>query len=169
MNFKEVLLNPALIGLISLFLTGAGGLIGYGFRYQLDKQKELQSEVNRERREVYQKLVNLTVDLFMSGKKADSLGADDLDTVRLKLIEIYKKEMLYASPEVVNAFGDFMQLAYRTNDTPGLEVSPFDVIASLTNLIGAMRTDLGLSNSDLGSSNERLLRPIITDFDQGFQ
>ena len=66
---RSILLHPALVGLFGLLLTGLGALIGYAIRYQLDKRKELVSEVNRERRAVYQQIVEFLFGILQDTKQ----------------------------------------------------------------------------------------------------
>ena len=48
----------------------------------------------------------------------------------------------------------------------GKGADPYQVIYRMSELMAAMRTDLGLSNKGMGKSNRRLLRVLITDIDK---
>jgi len=105
--------------------------------------------------------VNLVINLFTSAKKEEAI---DNDKFTAQLYAIYKKNILYASPDVVNAFGDLMQYLYK-HDSAGQSTPPQKILRHLTKLMGAMRKDLGLSNKNLGKDAQNLLRVMITDFE----
>ncbi len=151
--------------IFTIIVAAISGSAGYFIKDNLDKKRELISEVNMERREVYQQTVDLIINIFANTKSQDSLSIEQQLTMITQLYDIYKKNLLYASPEVINAFADFMQHAYQNtgNATP-LETKAY--LRKLSILLGAMRTDLGLKNDGLGSDQQNLLRVMITDFDQ---
>lgn len=105
---SSVLLNPAVIGICGLLLTGSGALIGYAVRYQLDKRKELVSEVNRERRAVYQQIVEFLFGMLQNTKQGKPT---DINKMVSDLYRIYSKKVLYASPEVIDALNEFMEMS----------------------------------------------------------
>jgi len=156
-----ILLNPALIGIYGLLLTGTGALIGYAVRYQLDKRKELVSEVNRERRAVYQQIVEFLFSILQDTKQGKPT---DTNKMVADLYRIYSKKVLYASPEVIDALNDFMEQSQQANAVKGFD--PYRVIYCMADLMAAMRKDLGLSNKGMGKHNRRLLRVLITDIDK---
>ena len=122
-------INTTLISII-LPLIGAG--IGYMTKHYIEKRKEIQSEVTKERRTLYQQFINLVIDLF-SGIKA---GNDIEDSKTLtQLYEFYKKYILYASPEVILDFSDFFQIIYKENSGK-IPVNHFDKIKKLTKIMG---------------------------------
>jgi len=69
-------------------LIGAG--VGYLIKQNIEKKKELLSDVHKERRELYQQFVNLIVDIFKQSKKNKNIGDDTIN----KLYEFYKKYIL---------------------------------------------------------------------------
>jgi hypothetical protein len=147
---------------LSVLPSIIGGLVGYFIKHSIDKKRELQSEVTKERRELYQNFVNLIIDIFCETRT----GEKQPDTQLLsKLFEFYKKYVLYASPEVINNFSDYFQYLYSANG----ETNTLDHkihFRKLSKIMKAMRTDLGLSNKELGEDGERLFRALITDFDK---
>jgi len=146
-----------------LFVPIIAALIGYWFRYFLDRKKELASEVNRERREVYQEVVDMVIGIL---KDVKSNKKTNINEVTKKLFNIYRKEILYASPKVINAFNDFMDNAKEAEklnlDT---KQSSARVLLKLASLLAAMRKDLGLSNRGFGKNHKKLLRSLIQDID----
>lgn len=146
---------------ISLFISLISGMIGYFVKNQIDKKKELLNEVNKERRKAYQDFINLVVDLFANIKSEDKKENSEFIP---SLYSFYKKNILFASPKVVNSFSDYMQFIfhYDTND----KRQHFEHILKLTEVMKAMREDIGLSNKDLGKHGENLMRAIINDFDK---
>ncbi len=155
--------EQALITLVTILLPLIGGGIGFLFKRYLDKQKELFNEVAKERRQSYQDFINLIIDIF----SADKIGGKTLKTEDhvAKLYQFYKKNILFAPPKIVNAFGDYMQYLYtleKNEDPKRYQVH----ILKLTRVMKEMRHDLGLTNTDLGEGGERLMRAMIKDFDQ---
>lgn len=142
----------------TVIVAAVSGSAGYFIKDSLDKKRELINEVNKERREVYQQTINLMIELFASAKKDEE--AVFSDTIN-QLYDIYKKNLLYASPEVINAFADLMQHVYKDPNSTDYKT----LFKKLTTLFAAMREDLGLDNDDLGEDYQNLIRAMFTDFD----
>ena len=151
-------ITPIIIASMGLI----GGIIGYLLRYFLDKKKEHVSENRKITRELYQGFVNRVVELFKSVKetKEDNSGVAMKQIVD-GIFEFYKKYLLYASPELVRAFGDFMQFNYRQTAK-----DPKETMRRLGRVIKTMRSELGLSNKGLGEDGEEVFRALLKDFDQ---
>jgi len=58
-----------------------------------------------------------------------------------------------------------MEQTQRTT-AAGKCADPYQVMYRMSELMAAMRTDLGLSNKSMGRHNRRLLRVLITDIDK---
>lgn len=161
---KSVLLvcmdETTILTLTTIFLPILAGAVGYLYKSSVEKKRELYSEVSRERRAAYQLFVNLVLDILNDTDKK----IDNAQHMK-KLHEFYKKNILFASPEVALAFGDYMQFVYQVSDKT-LQASPMEQFKRLTKVMKVMRTDLGLSNKDLGENGEKLLRGILRDFDK---
>lgn len=140
---------------ILLPLLGAG--VGFLLKRYLDKKRELSNENAKERRQAYQDFVNIIIDLF-AGEKTQKKPFNIS-----RLFEFYKKNVLFAPPNVVNAFGDYMQYLYKFDSSDPNQSA--EHIRKLTNVLKHMRKDLGLSNKKLGDNAEKLMRAIIKDFD----
>jgi hypothetical protein len=144
-----------IVVIIPLFAAG----LGYLLKETIERRKILQSEVYKEKRELYQQFINLIVDLFSNSKVGKDLPTNDLLTT---LFSFYKKYILYASPEVINAYSDYFQYLYHMGDNQDHKVH----FSKLTKVMAVMRDDLGLANTELGKNGERLFRALITDFDE---
>lgn len=147
--------------LITILLPIIGGGIGFFIKHLIEKNKELSSQITKERRELYQQFVNLVIDIF-SVSKTGKNQPDKL--ILVKLFDFYKKYILYASPSVINAFSDYFQFLYISNS----EDKPMDNrihFKKLSKIMVEMRKDLGLSNKSLGEDGEKLFRALLTDFD----
>jgi len=144
---------------IILPLIGAG--VGFLAKRYLDKKRELFNENAKERRQAYQDFVDIIIDIFAG----DKTKKKPFDINRL--YNFYKKNILFAPPNVVNAFSDYMQFIY-VFDTDNPEHTA-ENIRKLTEVLKQMRKDLGLSNDNLGENGEKLMRAILTDFDDLFQ
>lgn len=152
--------NETLITLLSIFLPVLGAGIGYLFKSNVEKRRQLLEPVNQERRELYQQFVDLIIDIFKGTKTGKQKKEQDL---LIQLYTFYKKYILYASPEVIIAFSDYFQYLYRVN---GEMENDFKIhFQKLTHIMAEMRKDLGLSNKKLGKNGEKLFRALITDFD----
>ncbi|MCD4713060.1 MAG: hypothetical protein K8R73_07250 [Clostridiales bacterium] len=151
-----------LIPILTIFLPLLGALVGYIIRHNLDKKKELASEINKERRELYQQFVNLIIDIFSSIKTGEQFVDKDLIN---KLFGFYKKYVLFASPGVINAYSDYFQFLYAAQGNSE-NVEPKKHIYTLSKIMYEMRKDLGLKNRKLGDNGINLFRAMLTDFDK---
>ena len=147
---------------IALLLSLTGGGIGFLSKRYLDKKRELFNENAKERRQAYQDFVNIIIDVFSNIKKEES-GEEKIDVID-RLYAFYKKNILFAPPNVVIAFSDYMQYLYVFDNKD--EKQTFLHLKKLTNVMKEMRKDLGLSNKNLGDDGEILMRAIINDFDR---
>lgn len=145
-------------------VVGFLGIIsGYLLRYYLDKKKELVSENTAIKRSTYKEFTDIVVELFKTTKINDDVTHNEkLNKVVEKLSNFYKNFLLYASPELVIAFGEFMQHLYAQDKTKDHHNK---FILLLSKVIKTMRSDLDLSNKDLGEYGENLFRPLLKDFD----
>lgn len=139
------------ITLLTIILPLIGGIIGYFINYFFEKHKELNSKVNIERREIYQKFINLIITLTQESNKINDAA------FKKELNDFYKRYVLFASPKVILSFTNFMVII---NHKDRLEIEN-KYYESLTKVIYEMRKDLGLSNSKLGKNGEELLRAIV--------
>ncbi len=137
--------------LITISLPIIGGIIGYVIREIFEKKKMLLSSVNIERREVYQKFVNIVVIL-----SEENFG-DRSRKFKEELNEFYKKYILYASPNVIIALTDFFELLNHTDKNIVL----LNYIPKLNKILFEMRKDLGLKNSNLDLKNDTLLKALL--------
>jgi hypothetical protein len=151
-------MNESLFSLLLVIVPLLAAGFGYLFKENADRKKILQSEVYKEKREMYQGFVNLIVGLFSNARmKIDTPTEELVDT----LYSFYKKYILFASPEVINAFSDYFQFLYH-QDVTNHKLH----FSRLTKVMAVMREDLGLENTNLGEEGERIFRAIITDFDE---
>ena len=146
---------------ILLPLTGAG--LGFLLKRYLDKKKELFNEIANERRQSYQDFINLIIDIFSADKIGNKKNKTESHVA--KLYEFYKKNILFAPPKIVNAFGDYMQYIYSMEENKDPQKNRIHVLM-LTRVMKEMRKDIGLKNTDLGDDGEKLMRAIINDFDK---
>ena len=57
-----------IITLMTILLPLIGAGVGYLIKSKIEKEKELNSELNKQRREIYQNFVNLIINLFADTK-----------------------------------------------------------------------------------------------------
>ncbi|UTN06556.1 hypothetical protein L0669_11745 [Flavobacterium bizetiae] len=150
--------DKAIEVLMTILLPLTGGGIGFLLKRYLDKKRELFNENAKERRQAYQDFVDIIIDIF-AGKNETKQKSSDVN----RLFEFYKKNILFAPPNVVNAFSDYMQYIYVFDNSDPNQTA--EHIRKLTEVLKQMRKDLGLSNSDLGENGEKLMRAILKDFD----
>lgn len=67
----------------------------------------------KEKRELCQQFVNLIIDLFSNSKRGIEVPEGEMVDI---LFSFYKKYILYASPQVINAFSDYFQYLYNKED-----------------------------------------------------
>lgn len=159
MEWGEIIIKYSF--LITLVISLISGAIGYFVKNQVDKRKELLSEVNKERRQAYQDFINIVINLFADLK---TKKPKENSSYVVELYEFYKKNILFASPEVVNEFSNYMQFIFHYDKEDKTQL--FEHIRRLTSVLQAMRADIGLSNKNLGKDGENLMRAIIRDFDE---
>jgi hypothetical protein len=143
---------------ISLPFIGAG--IGYLTKYYIEKNKEVNNELTKQRREIYQQYVNLMIDIFSKDKIQKKKKEDNLLG---ELFEFYKKYVLYASPNVIKAFSDYFQFIYNQEDFENDKNSKRS-LEYMTKIMLEMRKDIGLKNKGLGKNGEMLIRALINDY-----
>ena len=79
------------------------------------------------------------------------------------MFDFLKEYMLYASPDVVNAFGDYRQYIFK--EVYGKErIDTRMQYQKLSKVIMEMREDLGLSNKDIGTFGERTFKAVLIDY-----
>ena len=149
-----------IITLLSILLPLIGAGVGYLVKQNIEKKKELLSDVHKERRELYQQFINLIVDILKQSKKNENVGEELIN----KLFGFYKKYILYGSPGVIKAFADFFQYIYTTN--AGQESNTKKMLVLLSKVMFEMRRDLGLDNKGLGDNGNQLLRAMFYDYDK---
>jgi len=157
------MLNSVLIGILALI----SGSIGYYIRFRIDKTKEINSKVTEKRREHYQEFVNIVVDIL--GANSQDKKTDNAK-VMIDFHNFYKIYLVYASPAVINAFGDYFQYLYHDNQDESIDIHTRTRkhFLLLSQIIIKMRKDLGLSNRKLGEYGERVFRAKIQDIDDFF-
>jgi len=156
-------MNQIIITIASILLPIVGALVGYFVKHNIDKKRELNSEIAKERREIYQQFVNLMVGIFASTKKNKNANTTKLVN---ELYEFYKKYVLYASPGVIKAFSNYFQLIYHQDTENGFDTKLN--LLHMTKIMAEMRKDLGLKNKGLGKDGEVLMRAILKDYDEIF-
>jgi len=148
--------------LINFGFTIAGAVVGYYIKHFLDKKRELTSEVNKNRREIYFDFVDLILSAFYS--KGDATNLED--KLAESLQDFFKKSTMYSSPKVVLSLTKLFQDLYRINDINKSKPSTKTLLYNTTDIIKEMRKDLGLSNKGLGESGEELIKALIKDWDK---
>ena len=150
-NFISSPLLPAL-------LTIMGAIAGYLVNNSLAKKREIELIVNKEKREAYQDFLDLLIDTLATINKGEEPDQKHLVQV---FYNFQKRYLMYASPEVINAFGECWERFQN-------QKNPKDVLINMTKLILVFRKDLGLSNKGLGENGERLLKSIVKDYKKYF-
>ncbi|MDC6387529.1 hypothetical protein PP182_02465 [Maribacter sp. PR1] len=152
--------TQTIITLLSIVLPIFGLILGYFIKHNIEKKKELISEIAKERRDIYQQYVNLIIGIFANSKTNKNLNQDRLIK---DLFEFYKKYVLYASPAVIKAFSNYFQLIYHQDTESGIDIKTN--LLHMTKIMAEMRKDLGLNNKGLGKNGEVLMRAILKDYD----
>ena len=157
---KDLLLLWSAI--VSLF----GIIIGYFLLYYFEKKKEFISKNTAIKRNAYKEFADIVVELFKTIKIIDDdARKKEINRIVEKLFDFHKKFLLYASPDLVIAFGEFMQHLYIQDKAKDNK----ETLILLSKVIKAMRSDLYLSNKGLGNYGEKIFRPLLKDFDNIFK
>lgn len=154
-------MNSQLITILSISLPIIGVIVGYFIKHNIDKKRELNSEIARERRVIYQQYVNLVIGIFANTKTKKN---DNQDKIVNDLFEFYKKYILYASPDVIKVFSDYFQFIYHQDTNVNFDTRTH--LLHITKIMAEMRRDLGLNNKGLGKNGEVLMRAILKDYDE---
>ncbi len=146
--------------LIAIFtVVGAG--IGYLIKYFLDKKRDFNSENIKVKREMYKNFIVLILKSMNNTKKDNKGNLIPLD-MKNELNKFYEYYMLYSSPNVINAFAEFMQYVYKNPTLSDTKIT----FRKLGKVIKSMRNEVGLSSRGLGSDGEKIFRAMFTDFDE---
>lgn len=152
--------NTAITTIITIILPLLGAGIGFLIKHNIEKRKELMSEVTKTRRELYQRFVDLIIDIFANTRSGKHQPENQL--IR-ELYSFYKKYVLYASPEVIITYADYFQFLYTQESSDNKDIAVH--FKKLTKILIAMRKDLGLKNNGLGTHGQILFRALIKDYD----
>lgn len=150
------------ITIVGIFSSAIGG---YLVKYLLDRKARFSSEnaiIKRDMYENYIKFIMSFITGFVENKNAGSKKYSDKEVIE-KLREFHRMAILYSSPKVIEAFGDFLQYSYKHPNSDG---KGEHLMVLATNVFKEMRRDIGLSNRGLRSGAVRLIRPLINDYDQ---
>lgn len=140
----------------SLFFAMFTGVAGYLGRMFYDRKKELKAKATETRREIYRDFINIIV---------DQLHDPGMEGLNERMIEFQKTYMLFASPDVINALGEYQQyVMHQDIHNPNLNLQ----YSKQARVIYEMREDLGLSVSNLGAQGEILFKGILSNYSQVF-
>lgn len=140
--------------MLPILLTAVGGAIGYFLKYFLDRKSELTTRHSEFKRAAYNDLLTILLDAMN--------GVTNQKQFKKRTTDSYRTLLLYASPGVINAYGDQMQYIYKKDNNTKLQM------IYMARLFTAMRADLGLSNRGLGKNSENTLRPKFNDYKDYF-
>lgn len=152
--------SQTIITILTVTLPVFGAGVGFLIKTNIEKKKALTNEVTKERREIYQKYVNLMIGFFDHTKVKKKNSDKELIS---ELFDFYKKYVLYASPSVIKSFSDYFQFLYKNNGSENFDTKKN--LNFMTKIMLEMRKDLGLKNKGLGKNGEMLMRALITDYD----
>lgn len=140
----------------TLFFAAFTGIAGYLGRMFYDRKKELRDEATKERRTIYKKFIEIAID------QLSNRNTEDLDG---RMFDFYKTYLLYASPDVINAMGEYQQhVMHQDVNNPDLNGQ----YKKQAKVIYEMREDLGLSIKNLGSHGQHVFKTILTNYDEVF-
>ena len=131
---------------LTLIIPLVFGALGYLLRTILERREKANEKIIAERREVYQKFI----DVIINSKRNSSTN------LRIDVEDFYKKFILYASPLVVKEVATLIN-ALNNNKKEDLLLNYTKI---LNNIIFSMRKDLGLNNKGI---DEDIILSIITN------
>lgn len=133
------------IQFIMPFITG--GVIGYLVKYFLDFYYTKKAEELNKRRAIYEKLTQ-TLGIFISGRQSTN-------EIKNEFLETYSNSWLWASDDVVNAIGYFLDdlIALRK----GEEIEQEELKKKYSECLIAMRRDLGFPKTELEADDYKFI------------
>lgn len=150
------------IEVMSILLPLAGGgFAGYFLKYYLDKKQQFISQNAEYKRGAYSELIALLMDVTSPDNLENPIPPKELIA---RLNKAYSLCILYASPDVINAFGDTLQHLYDNPD----DSNPRTTLINMTRIFKYMREDINLSNKSLGDDAIRLMRVRLNDYRDHF-
>ncbi len=150
----------AIFVLVGTILTILGGFIGYFIKDFLDKKREMNSENIKVKREMYKEFIILLLKVINNNARDTQGNVVPID-IKKEMHKFYEDYLLYSSPFVINAYGDFMQYVYKNPQSMDTKI----LLGKLANVVKSMRKELGLSNKNLGNNGKKIFRAMFKDFD----
>lgn len=92
-------------------LLGLGGVIGYGFRYVLERRLELKRKIRQSKERQYEDLLSNLLAFFK--------GWENKEHQEQFLREVYTKAPLYASDEVIRHAMDYIESCDKNSKLSG--------------------------------------------------
>ncbi len=151
--------TAVLVTLGAPVLVAAGGLVSWYFRSRLEEIRAAERNLNDERRRVYADILQPFILAYSSGNDPDAM-AKLHETVAGEYRRTIFELSLIGSDEVVRAYGDLMQLIYRSKDQAAAE----EMMKLWGGLLLEIRRSLGNKGTQLSRSD--MLRGLITDIDR---
>lgn len=124
-------------------------------KYFLDRRSDISVRHAEHKRETYDELIKIFLDAME--------GPIPQKELKKRTSNAYRTLVLYASPQVLKAYGDQMQYAYSQKSDTKVQ------LIYLARLFKAMRRDLGLNSRLLGRHAEKILRPKFNDYRDYFK
>jgi hypothetical protein len=139
-----------------------GGLVGWFGNYLKHKWDIKEAHKKDNLRDTYKDFIEILLQRFQD--------SDEKEKVSSKLQDYNSKILLYACPDVIQAWNNYRQLEFEreTNliesDNPRKKIE----LRAISQVILAMRKELDLNNDNL-DKNPIVLRSLISDFDELFE
>jgi len=149
------------IGWFTLFFSAFTAAVGFFGNMFYERKKALRDKATEERRTIYSDFIEIMVDRFHSQNNTE-IGTDADFSKRM--FEFYKDYLLYASPDVINAVGEYQQFAILQGNLPLEKQDLKTYYLKYAKVIYEMREDLGLSIKELGSHGQHIFKTMLVDY-----
>lgn len=144
-----------------LYVPLVAGAIGFFGNMIFERKKQLKDKATDERRKIYSEFTDIMIDRIRHQQTATIEMNEQFSS---RMFEFYKNYLLYASPDVINAVGDFQQFAMKMEALPAEKRDELTYHLKYSKVIYEMREDLGLSIKNLGSHGQHIFKTFFSNY-----
>lgn len=148
-----------------LLLVVAG--LGWLYRHEREKRRELESRLDSKKSEIYHSYIENASRIFVKEtikEQRDGVSQSKIFDVAKKNNELSRLLLIYGSKEVITAQAEYMEFMFRGGQKD--EENPYALVHAhlsfIARLMTAMRRELGHSSPEV--SVEEIGKLFITDY-----
>lgn len=153
------------IGWFTLFFSAFTAAIGFFGNMLYERKKQLRDKATDERRVIYSEFIDIMIDRI---QVQQDTPPEANEVFHKRMFEFYKNYLLYASPDVINAVGEFQQYSMQQEQVPLSEQNAEAYYLKYAKVIFEMREDLGLSVKQLGTNGQHIFKTFFSNYHEIF-